>query len=1580
MDHRTSPSLMAASRRRSDISILALEPRMMFDGAAVATATDDGHVAEQTTSADASAVATPVIVAPAALTAPREVVFIDPAVADRQVLADAARPDATVVFTDLSHDGLSQIREWLEAHAAEAPDGGWAAIHIVGHGQQGAIRLGDTILDAAAVASRAGDLAAIGACLDPNGDILLYACDVAGGATGPDFVTALARATGADVAASTDTTGAATLGGDWALETTTGPIEAQSFGTGLESYGHALGSFMEQFTGVSAISNTANGYVSSYSFWANSVKFVVTCQVQGDGAILQNGGDWGFSAETLLIASSDNSTSTTEKVTIAREDGAYWYFSSIDADATSARATTTLTVNSVDGGPTYLTLVAGQSQTLSTSSRLVSSIELTSAELYVAIDNIVGQTPADVTAPTVSSVSVPSNATYKAGDSLNFTVNFSEAVTVTGTPRLVLDVGGSTKYATYTGGSGSSALTFTYTSASGDYDSNGISVSSLQTNGGTLKDGVGYSATLTLNSVASTTGVLVDAVVPTVSSVTSSTANGTYKAGDTISVIANFSEAVTVTGTPQLTLETGTTDQVVNYASGSGTSQLVFTYTVQAGDTTSDLDYVSTGALSLNSGTIKDAAGNSATLTLASPGSANSLGANKAIVIDTIAPTVSSVSVPSNSTYIAGQSLSFTVNFNEAVTVTGTPRLVLDIGGTSRYATYVSGSGTSALAFSYTVASGDADGDGIAVSSLQTNGGTLNDAAGNNATLTLNSVGSTSLVRVDTVAPTVSSVSVPSNAGYTTGQNLDFTVNFSEAVTVNTGGGTPYLGVTVGSTTKQASYVSGSGTSALLFRYTVSGGDNDSDGIAVASAWTSNGGTIKDAAGNNAGTSLSSVGATSSVLVDTVAPSVSGNIGVPSSGSYTTGQTLSFTVTFDESVTVTGTDSSLALTIGSTARTATYSSRTTNSITYVYTVQAGDTDADGITIGAISLASTTIRDSVGNDASVSLSGHIPPTSSILIDTTGPDVNSVAVPANGTYIAGQNLDFTVAFSENVTVDTTGGTPRIALVIGSTVRYASYLSDSGTSALVFRHTISSGDTDTNGITVGALATNGGTIKDSAGNAATTTLNSVGSTAAILVDGVAPSVTGTISVPSDGTYVAAGHLDFTITFDDTVTVTGTDSTLSLVVGSTTRTAAYLSSTSTSITYRHSVQSGDNDTDGIAVGSLTLNTTTITDASGQNANVSLTGHVPTTTGIKVDSTAPTVSALAAPTAGTYTPGQNLDFTVTFTESVTISGTPRLVLDVGGQTRYADFVSVSGAAALFRHTVQSGDTDSDGVAVSSLQTNGGTIRDAAGNSASVATGVATITSALVGTAQTTPTVTPVISVDTPPPAPPVVPPVSPALPTFTPVLSIYSGPVNSLSGSFSQPVSMSAAGSMIFTSPAPTPFIASGDGRSGGQLSAISSIGDYAVAAGQTVSIPLPPSTFTSSDPGAQIAVDARQVNGQALPAWMRFDAATGTFYGRPPPGFNGTVNILVTARDSKGQAASTVLRLNVVGTAPRSDLFRETIPFDGRPAAPTYAERVAPARAIGITERMKASTPAARLAAEGAALIDALRERVNG
>ena len=138
-------------------------------------------------------------------------------------------------------------------------------------------------------------------------------------------------------------------------------------------------------------------------------------------------------------------------------------------------------------------------------------------------------------------------------------------------------------------------------------------------------------------------------------SITSSSNDATYGVGDVIPVNITFGGAVTVSGTPQLTLSTGSSNAVVDYTSGSGGTTLTFNYTVASGHVSNDLDYASTSALALNGGTINDANGNAATLTLASPGASGSLGANKAIIVDTQSPLVASVTSSSNNaSYMMG--------------------------------------------------------------------------------------------------------------------------------------------------------------------------------------------------------------------------------------------------------------------------------------------------------------------------------------------------------------------------------------------------------------------------------------------------------------------------------------------------------------------------------------------------------------------------------------------------------------------------------------------------------------------------------------------------------------------------------------------------------------------------------------------------------------------------------------------------------------------------------------------------------------------------------------------------------------
>ena len=205
-----------------------------------------------------------------------------------------------------------------------------------------------------------------------------------------------------------------------------------------------------------------------------------------------------------------------------------------------------------------------------------------------------------------------------------------------------------------------------------------------------------------------------------------------------------------------------------------------------------------------------------------------------------------SVSIPTAGTRNAGDLLTFTLTFPYAVTVLGgVPRLTLNVGGTTRYANYVSGTGTDTLIFTHTVLIADNDSNGISVSStLDLNGSTLTYTGTNGvgSCSTSLSVPSTSTVKVDNIAPIVSSVSAPSNATYYLNNNMTFTATMSEATIVT---GTPRLVFDVGGVTTYANYLSGSGTTSLVFRYTVLSGDVDANGIAITATLDANGGTLK---------------------------------------------------------------------------------------------------------------------------------------------------------------------------------------------------------------------------------------------------------------------------------------------------------------------------------------------------------------------------------------------------------------------------------------------------------------------------------------------------------------------------------------------------------------------------------------------------------------------------------------------------------------------------------------------------------------------------------------------------------------
>src|SRR5262245_33304294 len=183
-----------------------------------------------------------------------ELVFVDTATPDYQSLVDAMRTAAQAdginlefVLIDAERDRVANINETL-GQKLELD-----AIHVISHARDGAVQLGSTQLDFETLLKRAGQIKSWGNALSEDGDILFYGCDLAASQEGKSLLEALSRLTGADVAASENVTGAATLGGDWNLEFRTGAIEAPVLVSLPEAgeWDHLLATFTVTNTGDS---------------------------------------------------------------------------------------------------------------------------------------------------------------------------------------------------------------------------------------------------------------------------------------------------------------------------------------------------------------------------------------------------------------------------------------------------------------------------------------------------------------------------------------------------------------------------------------------------------------------------------------------------------------------------------------------------------------------------------------------------------------------------------------------------------------------------------------------------------------------------------------------------------------------------------------------------------------------------------------------------------------------------------------------------------------------------------------------------------------------------------------------------------------------------------------------------------------------------------------------------------------------------------------------------------------------------------------------------------------------------------
>ena len=968
------------------------------------------------------------------------------------------------------------------------------------------------------------------------------------------------------------------------------------------------------------------------------------------------------------------------------------------------------------------------------------------------------------TLPTITGLTITSTGPYMATDAITIQATFSKAVTIeTPLPTLPITIGTTARTATTAAAAtGSTMHNFSYTVVAADSDDDGITVAAnaVLSNPGSVKDADDNAMTATaLPDDLSTAQAAhkVDNAAPTLSSIsiTSTASRSTlllpgqtfYRAGDTITVQATFSEAVVIgTATPaaSIPLTIGSNTRAATVAStATPSSTHNFSYTVAA-DTDSDGIQILTAAVLSNPGRITDAAGNALTVTDV-PDTYNS--AQTAHRVDGVAPAVTIVSATSRSSSAISAGDNILLRFSEAISASGT---TLALPNPSNFSSQL------------TLKEDDSDGDNIAFSFTYSHGtSTLtitptNDLSGDVYVAVSSSywdlignpgAAANATFTVDTSVPTLDSFRLTSTGPYKLSDTITIEATFSENVTIV--GSAPGIPITIGSTPRNATAsATTTGSTTHNFSFTIGITDLDPDGIAVAAAATLvNAGSVIDAAGNGVtDTTLPNTLSTAQTghTVDGVAPTIS-SIAFSGTGPYHPGQNITLVATFNEAVKITGTNlPSIPITIGTTARAATAAAAATASAThnFVYTVVLTETDSDGITVAAAAVVTNpgAISDATGN---VMTATAVPDTldsgytgqanQKVETDTTAPTIASIAFTSTGPYAANSVITLQATFSEKVTIASTN-LPSIPITIDTTPRAATATAAATADTMHdFSYTVVAADSDSDGISVAtaAVVTNFTSIEDVSSNAMANgdipdTLNDDQSGHTVL-SGL--RISG-LSITSTGPYMATDAIIIQATFSKVVTIETPLPTLPITINTTARTAttAATATGSTTHNFTYTVVAADSDDDGITVAANAVlsNPGSVKDADDNAMTVTdLPDNLSTAQGEhKVDNTAPTIAdnGLSITTTGPYDTGDVITVQVTFSEAVTIATTnlPSIPITIGSTARAATAAAAATPATMhnFSYTVVAADHDSDGIQVvtAAVLSNPGSIADAASN------------------------------------------------------------------------------------------------------------------------------------------------------------------------------------------------------------------------------------------------------------------------
>ena len=994
-----------------------------------------------------------------------------------------------------------------------------------------------------------------------------------------------------------------------------------------------------------------------------------------------------------------------------------------------------------------------------------------------------------VVTPAITATAIPGSnrsESYREGDTIEITLTMNQAVTVTGTPRIAITIGGDQKYASYSASdSTDTQLVFIYTVQAGDTDTDGIDiVADVDLNGGSIANSFGDNADLSREAIALPRH-LVDTTAPA-RPVLSFSDIGTDTA-DTITADAT----ITLTG-----LEAGATWE---YSTDNGASWRPGT------GNTFELPADATYALGHIQVRQSDAAEN------ISPVGSNA----SAITLDTVAPTITGLPAINNppdaatsarhdgSTYRVGDNIDITLTFTKAVTVTGTPTLTINIGGSNAEATYVSGSTTTTLVFRYVVQLGDSDGNGIEIeagSITLPTGASITDTAGNNATLSYQAVAVDATKTVDGTVPALATATTITLATDNVGSKTDDLAD--NGVTDDT---TPTLSGTINP---------GLNANEVVQVY--------NNGVLLGTA---------NVVGTNWTYTLPALAEGDAVLTARVVQLSPGTSIVVAAGN----PSADFTLTIDTTVATptlsladdTGTESDDNITsnpsinVGDLEAGGTWEFSTDNGDNW--NPGAGTSfDLDPnvtYTLGHIQVRQT---DAAGNVSAVGSN-----TAAITTDTNAPTINTVVItpPTGDSFGTGEVITIILTFNENIAVT---GVPTLTITTDAGTRDASYTTINA-NTMMFSYRVQVGDDTPGGISINAdaLRLNGGTITDTAGNDATITHDAVAASAVSRIAAlIAPiDTTTTITAITDNTGSVTGALKSGDSTDETspsifsgtisaalqaneqvqvysganllgvATTNGLNWTYEntsppvLADGATPSYTARVVNTRTNaegalsdppftltidttaprapgVTFTDTGTAGDDRTNDLSVtvtgleagatweyskdngGTWNKGTATSfdldadtsyaqghiqvrqTDAAGNQSAVGRNADVITT-----DNTAPTITGVLIrnPNNGdTFGRGETIEIVVDLSEAVTVTGVPTITIDIGGTDQVASYDAAGSSAArlIFHYSVQAGDRAPNGIRIVSgniALPASATIKDTAANDLNPAHGAVAI-------------------------------------------------------------------------------------------------------------------------------------------------------------------------------------------------------------------------------------------------------------